>query len=191
MDLTYGINGEPVIIITTYDTFSTKQFINMIKGTTASILLIADEVHSAGSDERRFGLIENYKLQAGISATPTRYFDEEGSQVINNYFGDVVFELNLQKAIQDGFLCEYEYYPYFVSLTKNELVRYKKLTQKIARNLGGAKKSSENNNKLLQIFMFERSRIIANAQEKITKFRDIVKSEGSLSYCLVYCMKDK
>ena len=77
MDLTYGINGEPVIIITTYDTFSTKQFINMIKGTTASILLIADEVHSAGSDERRFGLIENYKVQAGISATPTRYFDEE------------------------------------------------------------------------------------------------------------------
>ncbi|MFI5405720.1 MAG: DEAD/DEAH box helicase family protein [Nitrososphaerales archaeon] len=66
MDLTYGINGEPVIIITTYDTFSTKQFINMIKGTTASILLIADEVHSAGSDERRFGLIENYKYRLGL-----------------------------------------------------------------------------------------------------------------------------
>jgi superfamily II DNA or RNA helicase len=150
-------------------------------------MLIADEVHSAGASERRLGLVENYKYRLGLSATPHRYFDDDGTRILINYFGGVVYELGLAKAIQDGFLCEYEYYPYFVGLTQDESRIYRRLTQKIARLWNDSKSSSPEMQSLLERYIFQRTRIVTNAQEKISKFKEIVEEIEHLTYCLVYC----
>lgn len=186
LDLQYGTTQEPLIIITTYDTFSSNHFRKLIHNSSISSMLIADEVHAAGAAQTKLGLIGNYKFRLGLSATPERYFDDEGTMTLVNYFHGVVYRLSLADAIKRGFLCEYEYYPYFVGLTQEELRLYKKLTQKIARvwndPKGGDKKQS-----LLEFYIFQRTRIVTNAQQKIKKFREIVEEQKSLSYSLVYC----
>ncbi|MBE8425117.1 hypothetical protein IQA86_19710, partial [Leptospira borgpetersenii serovar Balcanica] len=62
-------------------------------------LLIADEVHNLGS----IGFIENppdfFDFKIGLSATPVRQYDEEGSEFLLQYFGDVVYDFPLEKAI--------------------------------------------------------------------------------------------
>ena len=45
------------------------------------LLLIADEVHSLGAAKLRNALSPHAKMRMGLSATPRRWFDEEGTQL--------------------------------------------------------------------------------------------------------------
>ena len=186
LDLQYGTSQGPLIIVTTYDTFSSNHFRKLIEKLEISSMLIADEAHAAGADQRKLGLMPNYKYRLGLSATPDRYFDDEGTQTLLNYFHGTVYRLSLADAINRGFLCGYEYYPYFVGLTQEELRLYRKLTQKIAR-LWNDPHSSDKKSSLLELYIFQRTRIVNNAQEKIKKFKEIVEQEKKLDYTLVYC----
>ena len=127
------------------------------------ILLIADEVHGLGSPERRYGLIENYVFRIGLSATPTRWFDDEGTQVLRDFFGDTVFDFPLNKAIEQGYLTPYEYYPHFVSLTLEELEQYREKTKRIAREYA---KNKGDESKWLELLSIIRQKIVVNAVEK-------------------------
>src|SRR5690606_8666607 len=104
LDANYGITQKPVVIVTTYDTFSSFDFKRTLNNSSNPVFVIADEVHSAGSKERSGGLIDIYQYRLGLSATPERYFDDEGTQIIKRFFGPVVFQLGLAEAIQQGFL---------------------------------------------------------------------------------------
>ena len=68
----------------------------------------------------------------GLSATPDRWFDDEGTEALHDYFGDTVFEFTLAEAIAQGFLSEYYYHPHLVELTDDELEEYERLTRRIA-----------------------------------------------------------
>ena len=78
----YELNNnykKNLIILTTHNTFSSDKFVNLIKKIKCKTLLICDEVHGLGSPERRNGLHETYIYRMGLSATPLRWFDEEGT----------------------------------------------------------------------------------------------------------------
>ena len=64
-------------------------------------LLIVDEVHGIGSQKQMLGLDDIYDYRLGLSATPSRYFDDEGTAVINDFFGGVVFEFDLTRALTE------------------------------------------------------------------------------------------
>jgi len=76
-----GVNKNP-IILTTHDTLSNEKFLNRIKIIKGNILFIGDEVHGLGSPERKNGLLDSFNLRLGLSATPFRWFDEEGTEII-------------------------------------------------------------------------------------------------------------
>ncbi|WP_336344791.1 DEAD/DEAH box helicase family protein [Halalkalicoccus ordinarius] len=95
-------------------------------------ILIADEVHNMGAEQRREALsgFNAAGGRLGLSATPER--DDEGDQFIESYFGSVRDVITLEEAIHDyEVLSEYRYYIHVVSLTGYERDEYLKLSQQI------------------------------------------------------------
>jgi len=179
-----------LIIITTYDTFSSEKFIRMIENVKrGNIFLIGDEVHSAGSPQRSKGLLSLYKSQLGLSATPERWYDPEGTKRIVQFFGPVIFRYILKDAISDGWLTPYKYYPIIVELEDDELNEYIKMTKKISR-LYYSIKDKVKKEEILQKFYILRSNILKNAKGKMKKFEELIKElkeNNQLEYCLIYC----
>ena len=123
---------KPQIILTTQQTFHTPGFISKIKNLkeknfNRNLLLIVDEVHHVGSVGYSEGLLQEYDYRLGLSATPRRYMDYEGTQRIMTYFEREVFEFTIRDALhrrhgpkREPFLTPYCYYPIKVKLTEEE-----------------------------------------------------------------------
>jgi superfamily II DNA or RNA helicase len=80
-------------------------------GTT---LIIHDEIHGFGSPalvKALKGLHGKIPYRLGLSATPERIYDQEGSNFIEAEVGNVIFKYPLELAIEDGILCEFTYVP--------------------------------------------------------------------------------
>jgi len=185
--------SEKLIVLTTHVTFSTDDFIKIIRKANAELFIIVDEVHGVGAPERKRGLIENYRLRLGLSATPKRWFDLEGTEEIFDYFGGTVFEFPLKKAINTinpntgrTFLVPYEYKPYFVKLTGEELNEYERETEKIAKTYYRSK-GREERNKWFSLLLIKRQKIIRNAINKFNAFKKILNDIEEIKNCLVYC----
>ena len=187
---------EKLIIFTTHRTLASKDFITIIKNNknNISLFFIGDEVHGLGAEKSRMGLIDEYDLRLGLSATPKRWFDYEGTDAIYNYFGDVVYEFTLENAINTinpatgkTYLTPYRYIPKFVSLTIDELDDYIEKTIAITRMLNKAKSDNEKC-KIFERLLFRRADILKNAVEKYNVLETILgEIESSLKWTLIYC----
>ncbi|MFI6176380.1 DEAD/DEAH box helicase family protein [Nonomuraea sp. NPDC051191] len=100
---------------------------------TGHLLVIGDEMHSLGTTSRLAALPNNATLTLGLSATPKRHGDEEGTEALLEYFGNPVISINIKEAIYKyKALVPYDYLPSQIELTAEEVVRYKQISQKIA-----------------------------------------------------------
>ena len=191
---------DSICIVTTYDTLSSDRFIELIESTSGKKILVADEVHNAGANTFRTGLLEDYDFRLGLSATPARYLDDDGTQYIIDYFDKEVFSFTLKEAIIEinpdtgkTYLTPYYYYPIFVSLDESELEEYSRLSKKIAR-LSSKDELEHYERKQLESLLIKRSRIGKNARNKMEALENIVpelKEKGFFDHCLVYCSDGK
>ena len=175
-----------LLIFTTHTTLSSTGFIELMQGINSDILLIADEMHAVGSELRLAGLSKKYNLRLGLSATPNRYFDDEGTKKLIEYFDKTVFEFNIGDAIKGGHLSNYEYVPEIVTLTDDEFLKYKELTIKIAKKLSNQRGTSEEQ-EITSFVEGERAGIISAAVKKYDAFKKILDGLPSLNQCLIYC----
>lgn len=190
IDFKNGVMDD-LIILTTHTTFASQDFIGIIKqfkskAKTEKLFLIVDEVHGIGAPERKQGLIDDYDYRLGLSATPKRWFDLEGTDSIFSYFGDVVYEFSLKDAIKAGYLTPYKYYPYFTKLTLPEMERYEIETKKMSR-MYFIEKDKDQKDSIFTLLAIKRQKIVRNASNKIQDFNTILNSIGDLKHCLVYC----
>ena len=82
------------------------------EGVLSRTLLIYDEVHglgSAGCIENLEGLSERIPYRLGLSATPYREYDDAGNEFVARHVGPVIYPYELEDAIRDGILCEFDY----------------------------------------------------------------------------------
>ncbi len=194
LDISLG-RREKGVILTTHTTFSSDDFTQIARDNKSgfSIFLIADEVHGLGADKSRRGLIEEYDLRLALSATPRRWFDPAGTEMLYDYFGNTVYEFSLEHAINQrnpatrkSFLTPYRYMPRFISLSGEELEEYVEKTRTIVRNL---KKEQDNeDNQVLQLLMFQRANIVKTAVNKYAMLEKIL-DEISLppKWTIIYC----
>ena len=197
LQLRSGIQDK-LVVLTTHATFSTVDFIKIIRIANENLFLIVDEVHGIGAPKRREGLIEDYKFRLGLSATPKRWFDAEGTKTIFDYFGDTVFEFPLKKAINtvnpstgETYLTPYEYKPFFVELTDDEFQKYIAETEKIAK-LYYSSKNEEEKERWFTLLCIKRQKIIVNATNKYAAFKKILDELGEkISHCVVYCSEEQ
>ena len=79
-----------------------------------NLLIIYDEVHSFGSPqivEDLTGLSDGITYRLGLSATPEREYDLEGTRFIEEHIGSIIYQFGIEEAISRGILCEFDYYP--------------------------------------------------------------------------------
>jgi superfamily II DNA or RNA helicase len=183
----------PTVLVGTYSGLSKTTVVELIDdagGLPQKSLIIADEVHTAGAEQYRRILRDDFTYRLGLSATPIRPHDEEGTNFVLNYFGNIVYELDLEQAIKLDILCQYEYYVYVVTLTNVENEEYQKLTKRIIKLLrSGNDQKSGSINRL----SIERSRIIKSASDKINILNQIIQDhplKRGMVYCADICQAD-
>ncbi|TVQ47152.1 MAG: DNA phosphorothioation system restriction enzyme [Gloeocapsa sp. DLM2.Bin57] len=185
----YTIIGQQqgfLTVITTNATFITESFQSQIKFFPERTLIVGDEVHNLGSPRLEACLPLKIGLRLGLSATPERYYDQEGTDAILQYFGKVLQpEFTLADAIKRGALVPYNYYPIFVELTPSEAIAYAKLTQSIGWVM--QKNKSINNNERLTSLLVKRSRLVGAATNKLPALYNLMTRRLDTTHTLFYC----
>ena len=182
-------------IISTYSTYKgekfQKAFFGIIKNQINTVTLIADEAHTMGTPQMLNKLPKQITKRIGLSATPDRLYDEEGSLALSEYFDShhpsYTYRYSMKRAIDNKVLCEYEYYPVFFDLTEEELIKYQEYTNQLRKfldNKTGKYKQNEYSKKLL----IRRKQVIHKASNKIKLLDEIVGEIGvsNFNYAFIY-----
>jgi len=187
-------NESFLAVITTNSTLISEGLQSQLKYFPEKTLIIGDEAHNLGAPRLEESLPRNVGLRLALSATPERYFDEDGTQSLFDYFGPVLQpEFTLRDAIQQGALVHYLYYPILVELTESESHAYIKLTKSIGRALlyrqreGQADGISDEENQDLKPLLMQRARLIGAAANKLKALRDLMFTRLESSHTLFYC----
>lgn len=128
--------SKPRIVLSTYASAASADFRHRVDA-GSHIMVVGDEVHKFGSKQTRS--IADW-LDAGprlgLSATPMRRGDEEGTNAIFSFFGDTVKPVySLKEAIADGVLVPYDYFISMAPLSETELDEWDELSTRISREL--------------------------------------------------------
>jgi len=179
------------IIVATMSTASSDNFRKQVTGGD-HLLVVADEVHQIGSPENSKILELESGKRLGLSATPTRYGDPDGTEKIFEYFGKVIPpRISLADAIKAGRLVPYEYYPHPVSLTMEEADEWRDYTKRISREIARGGTDEAGNQRLTRrakMLLIHRSRIAKKAQNKIQLACSVLsRSYKDGQSWLVYC----
>ena len=175
---------EVVAIVVTHDSLASLSFQEQLDRFNATILLIGDEVHGLGSESFISHPPERVEYRLGLSATPERQYDGEGTKALLDYFGPVVYEFPLAKAIGTC-LVPYDYFVHPVSLSEQEISQWHELTQKLRQN---SWRNEEEPNAYAQKLLRDRRAILENARDKIGVLKGILQSQdlSKLRHTLIY-----
>ena len=173
--------------VTTNATFSSEFVQNQLSKIRSDILLMVDEAHNFGADNLRRLLLPNYKYRLALSATLDRHGDPEGTEALYRYFGGKCIEYSLEKAIGEGKLTPYKYYPVIVSLSDIELQEYDNLTTQIAKCLTKDKRGKTVLSEKGKRLALQRSRLVAGASGKIQALEKYIMPYIEDKLILVYC----
>ena len=168
----------------TYSSDFVQDTLDKIKG---DCLIVVDEAHNFGSENLRVLLKPKFNYRLALSATLERHNDDEGTQSLYNYFGEKCIEYSLEKAIDNGYLTKYKYYPVFVNLTDNELAEYYSLTKSICQCIKKAKNGKSTLSERGKRLALKRARLVSAAENKVYALRDEITPYQNDNHILVYC----
>lgn len=179
-----GLSDVEAVVVS-HDTLCTPEFLDAIQVFGCARLLIADEAHNLGRPSFINNPPEFFEHRLGLSATPIRQYDEEGTEALFGFLGPVVFRFTLEEAI-GRCLVEYDYYVHPVYLTEGEMAEWFALTGKIKQNAwrGEGGKPDDFLAKLLR----DRRALLETASGKVSMLRTLLDEEdiGSLRHTLIY-----
>ena len=173
-------------VVVSHRTLSDSRFQAELARFTCSTLLIADEAHNLGSE----GFIANtptfFDHKLGLSATPVRQYDEEGTEALFGFLGPVVFRFSLEDAVGKC-LVEYDYFVHTVGLTSNEMDRWHELTDRIKSNVWRQDRDGQPDDYLTKLLR-DRRAILETAENKIAALEAAIDREdlSGLQHTLVY-----
>lgn len=180
--------AAPIVAATTFPTFTSTAFQSLVRSLDLPVFVIADEVHHMGSPKHLKTLSEKLTFRLGLSATPERWFDESGTEKLKEFFHGIVFSLGLKEAIYEyDVLSRYNYHIHTVRLEKEEFEEYKILSLQIAQRLQKMKVAFDDyEDEILSHLLRERARVLNNASGKLPLLRNLLGSQQSISYTLIY-----
>ena len=189
-----GIKKD-LIIISTYSSFYTPKFQKYFAKIEKDFTLIADEAHNLGARKTKES-IKNTTIEKriGLSATPKRIYDLEGSDFIESFFNDkepYIVSFSMKEALEASpkpYLTPYKYFPHIVELTDDELENYTEISKKLLRYFDFEKGVFKNDPMVEKLLLLRKS-IIHKAQNKVSCFRDILnelKRIDKLKYIFCY-----
>ncbi|MBB2745046.1 UNVERIFIED_ORG: superfamily II DNA or RNA helicase [Microbispora rosea subsp. rosea] len=180
---------RPVVaMVATNASFAGEKFQSVLSRITQPLMIIADEAHNLGSSAYRSCLPPNATYRLALSATPERWFDDQGTDALINYFGPIVFELGLGQAIDMGALCRYRYLPRLVELNDDETSLYVELTTQIAKRLAaGESLADDDQDSPMGYLLRQRAAVLGHAEGKLEALGQDLCARGDSWFQLVYC----
>jgi superfamily II DNA or RNA helicase len=179
------------IVLATLKTATSADFRSRLSGGD-HLLLVADEVHRLGSPQNRL-LLEDamFGPRLGLSATPKRAGDQEGTDALLSFFGGILEpRYLLADAIRDDVLTPYFYRPHTLELSLDEKARWDSFTAKIGRARAqlAAGVSGSDVEEALRRLLINRARIVKHAQAKPALAVEVLTSEYKAGQrWIVYC----
>ena len=184
--------GTHVVIVTNH-LISSRRFQATVAQKTRSptvvdTLFIGDEVHTLGAAKFVMHQPEFFTRRLGLSATPERQYDPDGTEAIFAFFGDPVYDFGLDRAI--GFcLTPYNYYVHAATLMDDEMTRFEHLCRRIRIAIAReANNPDEQVEESLKRLLIQRRRIIETATVKLSLLRKVLEARDprSLDGALIY-----
>ncbi|MFS0518519.1 DEAD/DEAH box helicase family protein [Nostoc sp. UIC 10607] len=148
-------------------------FKRLNKNARKNLIIVHDEVHGLGSPsirEQLKGQHESFGYRLGLSATPEREYDAEGTDFIFEEIGDVFFQFSLKEAIERGILCEFDYIYLPYQLTDNDKQRLQQVYFRKAARLRQGSPMSDTE------LWIELSRVYKTAEQKPDVFADFLRT---------------
>jgi superfamily II DNA or RNA helicase/HKD family nuclease len=179
-----GISDVEAIVVT-HVTLCSDDFFDAISSFECPRLLIADEAHNLG----RPGFINKppkyYEFRLGLSATPVRQYDEDGTEAIFDFFGPVVFRFTLKEAIGQC-LVEYDYHVHPCHLSKSEMDQWYDLTEKIKKS-AWRKENGKPDDYLAKLYR-DRRELLETIESKVSILATLLDGLdlNGLRYTLIY-----
>ncbi|DAC17233.1 MAG TPA: DEAD/DEAH box helicase [Candidatus Poseidoniales archaeon] len=181
---------QMLLVLTTNRSFADNFFQRKLLHFPKNTVLVADEAHNLGAKDLRTKLPDSIRWRLALSATPERWFDDEGTDAIFDYFGKVLEpEFTLEDALKCGALAPYRYYPILVELTEDEQDEYLALSKKIAEKYSN--NGFDKDDKALSFLLFKRARLMASAENKLPILKDLMGDKAGSKHWLFYCGDDR
>jgi superfamily II DNA or RNA helicase len=178
----FGINPSGAIVL------CSRQMLppvlrRLSKSDAERSLIIHDEVHRLGSPGNRkalAGLSKTIPWRLGLSATPEREYDEEGTQFIEVEVGPVIYRFGLEDAIRAGVLTEFDYVPLEYEPTEEE----KQRVTALVRRLNAPSRDEEMSREDLMIAI---ARVYKTSEAKLPVFAQHLHGHPEiLRRCLIF-----
>lgn len=179
-----GISDSEAVVVSN-DTLCTPEFQAQLERFLGPKLLIADECHNLGAANFIANPPEFFDYRLGLSATPVRQYDDEGTDQLFSFFGDPCFSYTLEEAIGTC-LTPYDYHVTFVELNADEMAEWREISDKIAQ-LAWKVEAGQKDEYLDSLFL-KRRRILETAESKLEALNALLKDIGprNLKYTLIY-----
>lgn len=173
-------------VVVTHNSICDKSFQDAVARAGIPLLLIADEVHNLGREGFVDHPPESVPYRLGLSATPERQYDPEGTDAVFRYFGETVFSFTLEQAI-GVCLVPYFYHLHKLELSGAELDNWLELTDKIGKELWKNRSEGGEESSFLQLLLQRRRLILESAEEKLAILSRLLDQEaGDLRFTLIY-----
>lgn len=177
--------GEPrtEVVIATNKLFfqddACRQLVDALPANTLT-MLIGDEMHNLGTPTFLSDPPERFDKRLGLSATPVRQYDPDGTDRLFDYFGPPVFEFGLADAIEAGCLTRYRYHLHEVALSAEEMDKYAELTESL--RAAGFHRTDDGqtmvSNAKVEHLLRERRAVLEQASAKISALRQLLVDSG-------------
>jgi superfamily II DNA or RNA helicase len=182
--LAMGLSTTEILVVS-HDILTDATFQGQLAAIEAKRILIADEMHNLGGAGFLATQPAFFEFRLGLSATPVRQYDPEGTDKLFAFFGQPCFEFSIDEAI-GVCLVPYDYYVERVELTHDEMETFKALSDQI-RKLGwkieqGVKDAHLDN------LLRQRRLVIETAANKLVRLSQLLDADGArnLRFDLIY-----
>jgi superfamily II DNA or RNA helicase len=186
LNIKLGSKDNNFVAILTYESLKSreyKKFKKIYLNELASILFIGDEVHNLGSPQLIQDLPIEFIKKIGLSATPDRKYDDEGTSLLYKFFNvssdKFTAEYNMYNAIRNGVLSEFNYHPIFVTLEEDESAAYLKMTKKLSKFIDFKTGAYRVDNNYVKMLLIQRKAIVQKARNKIPALSNIIDTIGT------------
>ena len=179
----FGINPHGSLLLTSRFALPTAMH-RMSPAEATTTLLVHDEVHRLGSEgnRRKLGdLSTDIRFRLGLSATPEREYDEDGTHFITEHIGPVIFRFTLADAIRRGILSPFDYHPLRYEPSQKDRDRIAQVfRQQAAREAAGDPMKKEE-------IWIALARVHKTSKAKLPVFRDFIQNHlDFLTRCIVF-----
>jgi len=173
--------------VCTNATFATPKVQTQLNKIRGDVLLLVDEAHNFGAERLSDLMDSKYNFRLALSATINRHNDEEGTAKLYDFFGEKCIEYTLDRAIDEGKLTRYKYYPIITTLNDDEMSIYSELTFEMGKCLVKGQDEKFHLSKRGKILALKRARLVAGIADKLCKLAETIVPYIHDKHILVYC----